>query len=388
MCPKLANYTKVHRIPSVDILFAPKLANHTKLHRITSGDILFTLKLANHQSWILGHMTLFDRAWFAGTMARTRRRNTIFPRSISRSPSLKKSLLIPSSRTFVEAVVSVGYKAFISIQQIAASCSSRTSKLTARIPFPVQRDDMTDSHTTYNTRPDNDDHTGFLASMTFASQVPIAGSCDCEECGSASMRESSVPPPIVVALQSFKRQRPLQRKQIRQLLKRQDDISVWEWALPLQAEPILEFGSSHRFIFVKRLPGILKTIGPVGIVGSQQEEESRQKLNWKQGDIILVPSGNDQAVGYVHSENRTISIEATDRSAMYATLIICKIPHCANEMVAVEGEENGVLPCWHVRLRSLCRDVLRGMTGVESSSYKLDDAQAKVFLECVKLFKQ
>ena len=169
----------------------------------------------------------------------------------------------------------------------------------------------------------------------------------------------------------------MKRTQERLLLKRKDDISVWEWALPLNAEPLLEFGSSHRIVIVKTLPGVLQTVGSQGIVGSQQEEKSRQALLWKEGDVVLVPSKDQQAVGYVHVQNPTMQTA----TATFASLIICKIP----PSTSYPAQED-LLPLWHIRLRSLCRELMRELpiqTGTELNAVLLQESQAAVVRECV-----
>ncbi|GKY95576.1 hypothetical protein MPSEU_000519000 [Mayamaea pseudoterrestris] len=220
----------------------------------------------------------------------------------------------------------------------------------------------------------------FLTSMTFASNSPMLGICDCGACG--IITKEDVPLPIAKALEVHKSKRPLQRNQDRRLLKRQEDVSLWEWTLPLQAEPMLEFGSSHRFIYVKRLPGILQSIGPVGIVGSQQEEESRQPLDWAEGDVVLVPSnGSGQALGYVHANS--VSKRSTDEQATYAALFICKIPATGSATLscASYADKKSLLPSWHERLRSLSFDLLRDVPA-GTSVLKLNTRQAQVVIEC------
>ena len=141
----------------------------------------------------------------------------------------------------------------------------------------------------------------FMASMTFASSSQDLRQCDCDECG-------LIPMAILEAIRKQKRIRietgPLKRTQDRNLIKRDPllGISIWNLVMPVDAEPLIEFGSSHRLIYVKSLPGILKSIG-TGIVGSSDEENSRKVLNWKEGNIYLVPSNGGKAVGWFHTSS-------------------------------------------------------------------------------------
>ena len=183
----------------------------------------------------------------------------------------------------------------------------------------------------------------FLKSMTFASAAGrgrgrggVEGggfgpsSCDCDECFPGS--EAGLPDAIREALQRRKRQRletgPIKRTQQRTFICRTyceignkettdsssspggggggggcGTISLYEVTMPLNAEPLIEFGTSHRMIYVKRLPSssIIESIGE-GIIGSQDEETTRQRLtDWTEGTVVLVPSTDGKAAGWIHS---------------------------------------------------------------------------------------
>ena len=157
-------------------------------------------------------------------------------------------------------------------------------------------------------------HASFLASMTFASSSQNLRLCDCDDCG-------EIPLDILAAIREHKRLKletgPLKRTQDRSLLKRDLNvgISVWNLIMPIDAEPLIEFGSSHRFVWIKRLPGQLMSIGK-GIIGSSDEESSRAKLDWEEGCVYLVPSNGGKAVGWVHStttSNTTTSTKETTK---------------------------------------------------------------------------
>lgn len=103
----------------------------------------------------------------------------------------------------------------------------------------------------------------FLSSMTFSSGE-IGRGCDCDEC-------DMIPADIVQAIQRHKRQKlidvPLTRTQDRALVKRCESISVWKWTMPLNAEPLIEFGNSHRIIFVKQKPEVSFSFIDIKVLG-------------------------------------------------------------------------------------------------------------------------
>jgi hypothetical protein len=110
-------------------------------------------------------------------------------------------------------------------------------------------------------------------------------------------------------------------------------VAVWEWTLPVGAEPLLEFGNAavDRFIWVKRLPQnrTLQTIG-TGIVGSAHEEQTRENLDWQEGHVLWVPSNNGKAVGWIcqqrQLEQNNNNNKVTAGLAGPAVLFIAKIP--------------------------------------------------------------
>lgn len=220
-----------------------------------------------------------------------------------------------------------------------------------------------------------DDSSLFLSAMTFASNASAFGSCSCDECFRPSSSDNMIPPTIANAVLQYKRQRPLKRSQDRMLVKRKDSISVWEWVLPLEADPLIEFGSSHRIIYVKRLPGTLKAIGTTGIVGSKQEEESRTNLDWKQGDVVLVKSNDGRAVGYVHVSGES------EEEAIHATLLICKVPDAKD---TAKQEHESLLPPWEDRIRHLVATMMGGLPE-DTTTHKLSDAEARICIECMEL---
>ena len=77
--------------------------------------------------------------------------------------------------------------------------------------------------------------------------------CDCDEC-------DFVPTPIADAIRQHKRMMAttstLTRTQDRTLVARQGLISVWKLTMPLDAEPLIEFGNSHRIVLIDTLSSV------------------------------------------------------------------------------------------------------------------------------------
>lgn len=150
----------------------------------------------------------------------------------------------------------------------------------------------------------------FLQSMTFAKPEEFLGSCDCDEC-------DNMPESIRKFLHEKKRERiiavPIKRTQQRTSIGRHGRISLWCMHMPKNAEPLVEFGSSHRIVWIKKLgaslntsnndSSILRWIGK-GIIGSSDEEKSRKNMiEWTEGNVFLVPSNGGKAVGWIYADN-------------------------------------------------------------------------------------
>jgi len=251
------------------------------------------------------------------------------------------------------------------------------------------RDEPTDNNVTkVSAANDSDDNKqsaptapavdSFLASMTFAMPAATAlegrGGCDCDECGGSAF----IPQAIVDAIRKHKRQKhetmPMKRSQHRAFLQRHNasGVAVDEWTLPLNAEPLVEFGSTHRIVWIRRLPRVLKAIGK-GIVGSQQEERQRQRLEWKQGDMYLVPSNGGKAIALIHSslgdDDTKSETQASSSSSStlpsstgggHAILYICKIPLSqasnSTDKDSSGGEDDAKE--WHDIVKSTCQQAL------------------------------
>jgi hypothetical protein len=202
----------------------------------------------------------------------------------------------------------------------------------------------------------------FEASMTFASIANGPGGCDCDECGVGNY----LPNAIALAVKRHKaaiQAMPLKRTQHRALGKREQQVSVYAWTLPADSEPLVEFGNSHRFIWIQRLPetSVIKAIGK-GIIGSADEEKQRVALDWKQGDIVFVPSNGGKAVGWVHhaapSSEEGTGDDASTKQAGHIVLQIAKVPVGATGLSGNNVESEG-LP-WYNTIRDVCRKVLEG----------------------------
>jgi len=163
----------------------------------------------------------------------------------------------------------------------------------------------------------------FVSSMTFASSFGY-GFCYCsdDECGRCP---DKLPGPIAEAVRNYKRSRtgsspftsmsndgssefaiPLifsssKPRQERQLIARHEGISFWKLTMPQDAEPLIEYGSSHRLVYVKQLPRNSKLISiGRGIYGSSMEEKERIDMKWKNKGWYLVPSNGGKSIGWIH----------------------------------------------------------------------------------------
>mmetsp|Transcript_25773 Transcript_25773/g.60426 ORF Transcript_25773/g.60426 Transcript_25773/m.60426 type:complete len:225 (+) Transcript_25773:145-819(+) len=215
----------------------------------------------------------------------------------------------------------------------------------------------------------------FLKSMTFSRAGEFLDSCDCDEC-------DNVPLPIRRLVHERKRQRLtagiIKRTQQRTLVARRDRISLWCMHMPKSAEPLVEFGSSHRIVWIKHLrashnatdnnDGILRWIGQ-GIIGSQDEEKSRKKLvEWTEGNVFLVPSNGGKAVGWIYARDgfrntKTLTdrVEEQDNKGdSFAILYIAKIPMDVIDKAKQEPRENNHR--WANQMVKCCQEglALRG----------------------------
>lgn len=211
--------------------------------------------------------------------------------------------------------------------------------------------------------------------MTFAS---FGFACDCDEC---EIKE--IPLPILEALQNRKRQKretePMPRTQVRTLVQRHSNgnggiVAIWNWFLPREAtEPLVEFGNSHRIIWVQRFPKTsqLQYVGR-GIIGSRDEERTRTNMDWEQGQVYLLPSNQGKAVGWIHhvltsSEGATTTAAAAANDSNKEdngeggpiVMNIAKIPMEQVKDVQFEQDVNESLPNWVSTLVKCCYEGLK-----------------------------
>jgi hypothetical protein len=97
----------------------------------------------------------------------------------------------------------------------------------------------------------------FISSMMFATgSAGVRGGCDCDECGGFG----NVPLAIIESIRRHKRLRketgPLKRTQLRELVAREGLISIYKITMPLEAEPLIEYGTSHRLVWIQQLPAV------------------------------------------------------------------------------------------------------------------------------------
>jgi len=203
----------------------------------------------------------------------------------------------------------------------------------------------------------------FLDSMTFASGSTGRGGCDCDECGGFSL----IPPSITEAIREHKRLKlmtlPVRRTQDRTLVTREEGMSVYQLTMPLDADPLVEFGSSHRIIFVKTLKKgpVLKGSGK-GIIGSGTEEKSRKVVPWLEGKAYLIPCNGGKALGWIYTESDSDEIKA------HAILYTIKVPVSVLEEEEEEHEEEEIR--WVQKVLKICNRTLSARKDREQISDK------------------
>ena len=209
--------------------------------------------------------------------------------------------------------------------------------------------------------------------MTFSRAAELLGDkCDCEDC-------ENVPFAIREIIDRRKLERrqtgPIKRTQQRSLLGRDGQVSVWCMHMPKNAEPLVEFGSSHRIVWVKQLDSdssTLKWIGK-GIIGSSDEEKGRTKMtDWTEGSFFLVPSNGGKAIGWIHTGDNSASTdtatkdtdasdtapteEKNDESYSNAVVYVAKIPLY---LVKDDEKSGGGNKSWTNHLVECCRNGLK-----------------------------
>lgn len=202
----------------------------------------------------------------------------------------------------------------------------------------------------------------FLESMTFASGVPTGRNCDCDECG------SMLPLSIATAIKTHKLTEPMRRTQDRTLVARRGGISVWKLTMPRNAEPLVEYGNSHRIVLVDRLPltSCLKSTGK-GILGSSVEENSRKKMDWTQGNGYFVRENGGKAIGFCHDvDSDSDKDENPSDPVGYATVYILKV---TLEQLGLDDKYED----W----RGIVCGVFQNLLCAPSKRFILDEAECK-----------
>lgn len=241
----------------------------------------------------------------------------------------------------------------------------------------------------------------FLQSMTFSRADEFLDACDCDEC-------ENVPPSIRNAIHERKRLRieagPIKRTQQRTLVGRDGQISLWCMNMPKNAEPLVEFGSSHRIVWVKKLETIngntLKWIGK-GIIGSSDEEKSRKKMTeWTEGNVFLVPSNGGKAVGWIYTNDDSNStktdtnddhpigtISAKEKNSHgFAVLCVAKIPLGALDKEEQPSRESN--HHWANQLIECCRNGLESYENQSENESDKTPSYYKFSGEASKLLKK
>ena len=203
----------------------------------------------------------------------------------------------------------------------------------------------------------------FMASMTFAHGA--ARDCDCDECGLEPL-----PPSIAEAVRKHKRAKLMSVVEIthqeRHLIGREGGLSIWRLRLPINSEPMIEYGNSHRIVLVQHMPITLrvKSIG-AGIVGSAAEEQARIPVGWKAGGGYVIPSNGGKAVGWV-----CMAKDDQDESSVgnaFVEIFVIKITPEELEAVHVEDDGGESVKSWTEAIKKIFNEELRSNDAVPSS---------------------
>ena len=93
----------------------------------------------------------------------------------------------------------------------------------------------------------------FMASMTFAAPRKPGELCDCCDEGECSLLSSEIPWSVRQATLEYWKTHTMPRTQERELIRRQDNVTVYRLTMPQNAEPLVEYGNTHRIIYVNLL---------------------------------------------------------------------------------------------------------------------------------------
>ena len=224
---------------------------------------------------------------------------------------------------------------------------------------------MSDSKPNEKKRPR--DESRFLSTMTFATLGGSSNNCDCDECGLTCV----MPKDISEAVEEHKRQMLLYNNvssiicQERSLIFRHEGLSIWKLVLPPGANPLTEYGNSHRFVLVDYMPEnrVVKAIGK-GILGSGSEESSRVQVNWKEKRGYFYRSNGGKALGWVNENipcDNTLNIGDTDNDVV--VFMIKATDECLegwkktnkkddNRNDSIDDISSSIIPAWtHIILK-------------------------------------
>mmetsp|Transcript_35977 Transcript_35977/g.52730 ORF Transcript_35977/g.52730 Transcript_35977/m.52730 type:complete len:307 (-) Transcript_35977:433-1353(-) len=179
----------------------------------------------------------------------------------------------------------------------------------------AKNDNATNNDNQSNNNDKETTTSSFLSSMTFASMRD----CECDECDAAcGMNFASLPSSIAEAITRHKKRLKLQddvdeeekkkKEQERSLVCRsREGISVWKWTLPMGAEPLIEYGNSHRIVFVEDIAkhAKIQSIGK-GIIGSSEEERTRTNVSWNKQSAYIIKCNGGKALGFTQSSHAII----------------------------------------------------------------------------------
>lgn len=259
-------------------------------------------------------------------------------------------------------------------------------------------------------------HSDFLDTFTFTNGNHQF--CECDECEifvrNDKRNPNMIPPSVAEAInrhQQLRRtQQPLRRSQSRSLIKREGSITVYDYHLPLNvSEPLVEFGNSHRIIWVKHLSrhSRLYNLG-TGIIGSSAEEESRQGLEWEEGNVYFTPSNGGKAVGWVHmvkeepdtkpsnlSEDNPSSKE--EQSSLRPDPVIVRVAklsvkdfeqlasNCTHEESEAKDERKRSNPTWSSRLTHILVKLAKSSEGSAATTCPLPSEMRNEAVSVLKL---
>jgi hypothetical protein len=218
---------------------------------------------------------------------------------------------------------------------------------------------------------DNQSQSEFLSSLTF-SRIR----CDCSDDECKERPSTDVPNAIMEAIRQYRdshtRQQRSRPNAERRLLFRSSSqpLFVYQWTLPFDvSEPLVEYGSSHRLVWIQSLPRglLLQAIGTMRItkdtgstvtddgpmiLGSALEEEHRTMLpDWRENDVIFVPSTGGKAVGWIVNQDDNVSVNESKGNDARVVLCIAKLS--ADCSLDADDEDDSLTSTVRAALRTL-----------------------------------